>query len=63
MKSIQEIIKEGTSDIKLWDALDKLKEALGAEKLIDELCKAMSDDDLKQCLKFIAKNNEINIKL
>ena len=29
MKSINDIIKEGVSNNKLWDKLDKLKEKLG----------------------------------
>lgn len=63
MKSIEEIINEGNSDKKLWDAVDEIKEALGADKFLDELCRAMSDDDLKEYLQFIAKNYEIKINI
>lgn len=31
-------IDEGTSDQKLWKAIDSLKEILGAEKFVDQLC-------------------------
>ena len=63
MKSIKDIVNEGSSNMKLWDAIDDIKDVLGADKFIDELCQAMSDDDLEENLKFIAKNNEIKIKL
>ena len=63
MKSITDIINEGNLDMKLWNAVDKIKDELGAEKFLNELCQGMSDDTLKDLLKFIAKNYEINIKL
>ena len=63
MKSIEEIINEGTSDMKPWDVIEEIKDTIGAEKFLEELCRAMSDDELKKNLKFIARNYEINIKL
>lgn len=63
MKSIKDIVNEGSSNMKLWNAIDDIKDVLGADKFIDELCQAISDDDLEEKLKFIAKNNEIKIKL
>lgn len=63
MKSIHDIINEGSSNMKLWDAIDDIKDSLGADKFVDELCQAMSDDELEKIIKFIAKNYEIEIKL
>ena len=63
MKSIKDIVNEGSSNMKLWNAIDDIKDVLGADKFIDELCRAMSDDELEENLKFIAKNNKIKIKL
>ena len=63
MKSIQDIVNEGSSNMKLWDAIDKIKDTLGSDKFIDELCQAMSDDELEKNLKFIAKNYEIKINI
>lgn len=59
MKSIQDIIKEGSSNMKLWDKLDELKEELGAEKLLEEICQGISDDEFENVLKYICKNYEI----
>lgn len=56
-------VDEGTSDQKLWKAIDKLKEILGAEELVDQLCQAMSDDDLKDNLKFIVRMNDLNSEI
>ena len=61
MKTIQDIVNEGSSNMKLWDQLDTLKEALGVDKLLDELCQAMSDDELEKNIKFIARNYEVKI--
>ena len=63
MKSIQDIVNEGSSNMKLWDAVDKIKDELGADKFVDELCRAMSDDDLAEKLKFIARNYEIKVNI
>lgn len=63
MKSIHDIINEGSSNMKLWDAIDDIKDVLGADKFVDELCQAMSDDELEKIIKFIAKNYEVKIKL
>ena len=63
MKSIQDIVNEGSSNMKLWDAVDKIKDELGADKFVDELCQAMSDDELEENLKFIARNYEIKVNI
>lgn len=63
MKSIHDIINEGSSNMKLWNAIDDIKDVLGADKFVDELCQAMSDDELEKIIKFIAKNYEVKIKL
>ena len=60
MKRIEDLINEGSSDMKLWDKIDELKEELGADKLLDEICQGLSDDALKEVLKFICKNYDIH---
>ena len=59
MKTIKEIISEGSLNMKLWDKIDELKEELGADKVLDEICQGLSDDDLENVLKFVCKNYEI----
>ena len=61
MKRIEDyLIIEGSSDMKLWDKIDELKEELGADKLLDEICQGLSDDALEKVLKFICKNYDIH---
>ena len=55
----EEKISEASSNSKLWDKIDELKEELGAEKLLEEFCHSMSDDELEQNLKWICKNYDI----
>ena len=60
MKNLKELlIKEGSSDMKLWDKIDELKEQIGSDQLVDDLCQAMSDDELKKNLQFICRNYDI----
>jgi hypothetical protein len=56
-------VDEGISDQKLWKAIDKLKEILGAEELVDQICQAMSDDDLKDTLEFIIRMNDLKSEI
>lgn len=58
MKTIQDIISEGISN-KLWDKIDEMKEVMGADKLLEELCRCLSDDELEKQLKYICKAYEI----
>lgn len=60
MKRIEDLINEGSSKMKLWDKIDELKEALGADKLIDEIGQGLSDDALEEVLKYICKNYDIH---
>lgn len=60
MKRIEDLINEGSSNMKLWDKIDELKEELGADKLLDEICQSLSDDALEESLKFICKNYDIH---
>ncbi len=60
MKHLKDrLVREGSSDMKLWDAIDKLKEIIGADELVEALCRAMSDDDLRDNLKFIIRTNDL----
>lgn len=60
MKRIEDLINEGSSNIKLWKKIDEIKDELGADKLLDEICRSLSDDALEEALKFICKNYDID---
>ena len=63
MKTIKEIISEGSNNDKILNAFDEIKDALGADAFLDELYRAMSEDNLKDYLEYIAKNHEIKINI
>lgn len=63
MKTIKEIISEGSNNDKILNAFDEIKDTLGADEFLDELYRAMSEDDLKDYLEYIAKNHEIKINI
>ena len=63
MKTIKEIINEGSTNDKILNAFDEIKDALGADEFLDELYRAMSEDNLKDYLEYIAKNHEIKINI
>jgi len=63
MKTIKEIISEGSNNDKILNAFDKIKDALGADTFLDELYRAMSEDNLKDYLEYIARNHEIKINI
>jgi len=45
----------------LMDVLDEMREQLGADNLLDELVRALSDYDLQDNLEYIAGNNDLNV--
>ena len=55
----QYLVNEGTSDMKLWNAIDKLKDIMGADDLVEALCRAMSDDELRENLKYIIRMHDL----
>lgn len=64
MKNLTEKLKqvnERLSSEQIWDAFEKMKDAMGAEALLNELAQALSIDELESNLKFIDKNNELHI--
>lgn len=64
MKNLTEKLKqvnERLSSEQIWDAFEKMKDAMGAEALLNELAQALSVDELESNLKFIDKNNELHI--
>lgn len=64
MKNLTEKLKqvnERLSSEQIWDAFEKMKDAIGAEALLNELAQALSIDELESNLKFIDKNNELHI--
>lgn len=62
MKHLKEIlIKEGMSKEKLYDIVDKMKEALDAETLLDDLCQALDADELEDNLRFIDRTRDLNL--
>lgn len=44
-----------------YEKAEELKEKLGAEYLLEELMKALTDDELKENIEYIAKNHDIEI--
>ena len=64
MKSLTEKlqnINERLSQEQVWEAFEKMKKAMGPEALLDELAQALSTDKLEENLKFIDRNNDLNI--
>ena len=42
-----------------WELFDNLLEAIGSDELSLSLCKALSSDDMNECLEYIANCFEI----
>lgn len=64
MKSLTEKltqVNERLSSDQIWKAFEQMKEAMGAEALLNELAQALSIDALEENLKFIDRNNELHI--
>lgn len=62
MKHLKEtLIKEGMSKEKLYDIVDKMKEAMSAEEILDELCQALSDKELEENLRWIDRTHDLNL--
>jgi len=62
MKHLKEtLIKEGMSKEKLYDIVDKMKEAMSADELLDELCQALSDKELEENLRWIDRTHDLNL--
>jgi len=64
MKNLTERLKqvnERLSSDQVWKAFEQMKDAMGAESLLDELAQALSVDQLEENLRFIDRNNDLNI--
>lgn len=64
MKNLTERLKqvnERLSSDQIWKAFEQMKDAMGAESLLDELAQALSVDQLEENLRFIDRNNDLNI--
>ena len=64
MKNLTERLKqvnEKLSSDQVWKAFEQMKDAMGAESLLDELAQALSTDQLEENLRFIDRNNDLNI--
>ena len=64
MKNLTERLKqvnERLSSDQVWKAFEQMKDAMGAESLLDELAQALSADQLEENLRFIDRNNDLNI--
>ena len=66
MKNLKDAIRnnmvsEHMSQSKVWDILDEMKELLGADSLLDQLCQAMSTDDLEDNLRYIDRMNDLDL--
>lgn len=44
----------------VWEMYDNLIDALGAEVLVDELARALTTDQLRECCEFIARNHDLD---
>ena len=55
------LIKESMSKEKLYDIVDKMKEELDPETLLDDLCQAMDADELEDNLRFIDRTRDLNL--
>jgi hypothetical protein len=45
-----------------WDNMEKLKEAMGENGLLEELCRAMNAHEMKENLSWIAQSHGINLE-
>ncbi len=45
----------------LWNKLESMREIMGDKALLDELCQAMSKDELEENLEYIDRMNDLNI--
>ena len=43
----------------LYNLIDELKDIIGIEYLLDSIVQQMSYDELKSCLEFIARNEDL----
>jgi hypothetical protein len=60
-KELKELlIKETVNDV-TWDMVEILKEALGAETLMEEIIRATEDTEMRDTLEFIAQQHDISL--
>lgn len=45
-----------------WEKLENLTEQLGAEKVLDEVARALTTDKLNETLDFIARNWDVDME-
>lgn len=62
-KSNKAVVNEGSGDSKVVKAYEQLKEILGAEKLLDDIFEALSEDVLKETFEHIAKMHDLDDKV
>lgn len=53
--SIQEQLENYLSSNELWNIFDEMKEIMTSEELLENLAKAMGDDELESNLEYIAR--------
>ena len=69
MKHLKELVQEAQNinvvehlDNKaLWSKFDEIKDALGADSLLDALAQALSTDDLEENLRYIDRVHDLGI--
>ena len=44
-----------------WDAYEAMLDAMGADTLLDELARALADNELLECMQWIARMNDIEL--
>ena len=64
MKHLKDILIQETSTMdknKLLDIVDKMKDIMGADELLEAICRAMSSDALEDNLRYIDRMHETNV--
>lgn len=59
-KSNKNVVNEGSANSKVVKAYEQLKEILGAEKLLDDVFEALSEDTIKETLEHIIKMHDLD---
>lgn len=59
-ESIGNILKEGSANSSDWERWDNIKEAMGADQMLDAIFNAMDQNEIEEMLEFLEREYEIN---
>lgn len=45
-----------------WELYEELKDAIGEETLLEGIARALGDDELRECVEFVARMEGIDLK-